>query len=377
MEKKWHSVLALVVVTGLLLSACAAPKSPAPAPAPAPSSAAATPAAPKPGATREQQLIEAIKAAGEKEVVFWTLSWYSGPVEQAFEAKYPFLKLKAVDMSAELEPRLVEEYKAGRYNPDVVMVPLYRAVRLQSAGILQEYPFPNWPNTWPGQPKHNFWRNTQDSLRLPMYNTDRVAPADVPKSWQDLDNAKWRGRSIISTSAGSWIIGYAYELGDLTKEGAKWDRTVSFWKKVVETTRPRVGTGFKGPLDLVVVGDVDIMLVSAATTGLYNIRRGAPVDFAPLKTTTADPWSVALPKFPPHPNAAQLLIDFLTSEEGVIAADIFPNPTRHPNMMKKAIANQYYAGKGTQIIYVPDELAPEAMYPEADNIWIRDVIGRR
>ncbi|MBM2832760.1 MAG: hypothetical protein HW414_1812 [Dehalococcoidia bacterium] len=377
MVKRIASVGLAGLVVLLLLSACAAPKA-APAPAPEKPAATPAPAAPKPALSREQQLVEAAKAAGEKEVVLWSLSWYQGPVEKAFEAKYPFLKLKAVDMSAELEPRLTEEYKAGKYSPDVIQLPVYRAIRVRGAGILQEFPFSNWPNSWPGQPQHNFWRNNLASSYPSMYNTQLVSPSDVPRKWEDLADPKWRGRAIISTSAGSWIIAFAYELGDLTKEGVKWDRTLTFWKKVVEATRPRIGTGFKSPLDSVIVGDAVIALNGSATIGLYNIRLGAPIDFAPYPKIYADPLSIALPKNPPHPNAAQLLIDFLTSEEGnLIHANTAPTLTQHPEAARKALSNQYFARKGTQLAYVPMELTPEALFPQADDLWIREIIGRR
>ncbi|MBM2832761.1 MAG: putative transporter substrate-binding protein, partial [Dehalococcoidia bacterium] len=253
MKRFGYWLMSLVMVAGLLFSACASPKAPSPATPPSSEKPSATtpgaPATPGTAQTREQKLIEAAKAAGEKEVVMWMYSWYHGPVEQAFEAKYPFLKLKVSDLSVEVEPRMIEEYKAGRYSADVVGVPLRRAVRLKAAGVLQEYPFPNWPNTWPNQPKHNFWRQTTAAFYAPAYNTQMVALADAPRTWDDLTAARWRGNAIISTSGTAEILlGYAYMTGDLTASGIKWDNTVNFWKKVVDTVRPRVGSGFKGPL---------------------------------------------------------------------------------------------------------------------------------
>ena len=72
-------------------------------------------------------------------------------------------------------------------------------------GILSEY---EWPNTagWKGQPKHGFWRNDQISLRIPIYNTKLVAPADVPRKWEDLNDPKWRGKAVISNSGGDYPL---------------------------------------------------------------------------------------------------------------------------------------------------------------------------
>ncbi len=370
---RWFLVLG--VMAALVITACAAPAAPAPAPAPTPAPAPAP--APTPGAelTREQKLVEAAKANGETEVVLWTMSWYEGPVEKAFEARYPFLKLRVWDGSVSVESKLLEEYKAGKYTPDVLEQPLYRVVREQAAGVLQEY---DWPNTegWLDQPPTNFYRFDQTSTRVPMYNTKLVSGADIPQSWADLNDPKWRGKSMISMSAGGWLLNYAYEIGDFTAEGVKWDRSVAFWKEVVATTKPQMGRGFKGPLEQLVIGDVSIMHMAAGTTGLYLIRAGAPVEFAPLKEIPGDPWAIALPKNPPHPNAARLLLDFLTSDEGnLIHSNIFPNPTYHPRVADKAYANQYFAGRGMEIVTFPMDIWKPEYSAKADSLWVKDILG--
>lgn len=379
MKNTWYSFLMVIVVVGLLLSACASPKSPAPAPAPTPQPVAvpATPSAPTSAQAREQQLVAAAKAAGDKEVVMWTFSWYEGPTEKAFEAKYPFLKLKVVDLSTEVEPRVLEEYKAKRYNVDVIEIPVRRMLRLKEADTTQEYPFPNWPNTWPDQPKHNFFRQHILSWYAPVYNTQAVAPADVPKTWDDLANAKWRGQAITTISAADAFIGHTYLNGDLTAQGVNWDKTAAFWKKVQETVRPRVGAGFKSPLDLVVAGDASIMLMATNTITNNMLRRGAPVAYAPFKKVPAAAFSIALAKNPPHSNAAQLLLDFLTSEQGIaVRADTFPTFTLHPEAAKRAYDNQFVKSQGIEIAMPPIEWLNEAMMVKGDQVWIKDILGR-
>src|SRR3990172_1399623 len=93
----------------VIFSACAAPKAAAPAPVPGKlGTAASAPAAPGADLTREQKLIEGAKKEGE--LVMWVNSWTPGPVEKAFEAKYPFLKMKVWDGTESVEPLVIEEY---------------------------------------------------------------------------------------------------------------------------------------------------------------------------------------------------------------------------------------------------------------------------
>jgi iron(III) transport system substrate-binding protein len=361
---QWFLVLGLMVA--LVFSACASPTAPAPAPE-RPSAAESA---------REQKLIEAAKANGESEVVLWTMSWRVGPVEEAFEAKYPFLKLKVWDGSVKVESKLLEEYKAGMYTPDVVEQPLRRAVRMQGEGVFQEY---EWSNVvgWPHQPPHRFWIHHLTSPYLPVYNTKLVSSADVPKSWEDLNDSKWEGKSIISMSGGDWMISYMYNLGDLTAEELKWDRAVNFWKEVVKTTKPQIGRGFKEPVEKLVIGDVSIMLVASGTVPLYEIRKGSPVDFTPFKVVPTERFALALTKHPPHPNAAQLLLDFLTTEQVAMihAESTLPAISYHPKVSERAYANRYFVERGMEITQIPIEIwKPEHSTKSAD-FWVKEILG--
>ncbi|MDP2744653.1 MAG: extracellular solute-binding protein, partial [Dehalococcoidia bacterium] len=228
------------------------------------------------------------------------------------------------------------------------------------------------------QPNHNFWRIHQISLRIPMYNTKLVAPADVPQKWEDLNNAKWRGKAIISRSGADYVLHHAWLLGDLTEKGANLDNAAKFWKEVVATTRPAVGSGFKGPLEQLVVGDVSIMLMAAATTGLYNIRTGAPIDFVPIKKVAGGTWGLALTSKAQHPNAAKLFLDFLTTEEGaLIHSNTSPNPTYQPEAAKKSYANQFFTSRGIVWGEVPEELASDADLIRASDLWLKEIVTAR
>ena len=146
-------LVSFMVVLGLALSACAAP-----------GKSTATPALEKPAVekpatatspaalTREQRLIEGAKKEGE--VSLYTMSWYRGPMEKAIEAKYPWLKFSVWDgpSGPAVIARLAEEAKIGRSPADVFIGPEPDGILAMSAGILQEYTWPNegWPRQQPG-----------------------------------------------------------------------------------------------------------------------------------------------------------------------------------------------------------------------------------
>jgi iron(III) transport system substrate-binding protein len=215
------------------------------------------------------------------------------------------------------------------------------------------------------------------STRLPVYNTNAVSPAEAPKSWEDLNDSKWKGRGLISTSAAAWILGFAYERGDATPQGINWEPSIKFWKDIVETTNPRIVGGFTGPLEIVVAGDADIMFMAAGTSSLYNIRRGAPLDVTPLPRTFGDPFTMALPKNPPHPNAARLFLDWATSDEGsLVYSNIGPNPSLNPRIAEKSWASQYHKTRGIEIFRLPPELNTPENFTDAARVWRKEILGR-
>lgn len=366
------------VLVAVVVLACAAPKAAAPAPAPS-RSEPATPgvSAPQSGLTREQKLIEAAKANKETEVVLWAQGWRPGPVEDAFHAKYPFLTLKVWDGSVRTEPRLLEEYKAGVYTPDVLSNNgLFRAVRMQNAGVFQEYEYPNVVN-WPNQPSHRFWVNELGYFMAPAYNTKLVAAADAPKSWEDLANAKWRGKSVATDQASDWVLTYAYMLGDLTAQGVKWDRTVSFWKNVVKVTEPQV-IGLRPAVEATVVGDASINLVASGGVVINSILQGAPIEFAPVKQVPQMPLALSLTKHPPHPNAAKLFLDFITSEEGnLVHASLTPSTAYHPQVVKKAYVNRYLASRGIELVEIPFSMWKPELTEQATAKWVNEILGKK
>ena len=203
MNRVAYWILSLFLVLGFVLIACAAPQGPAQAPVPVKTdSERPVPTAPQ--LTSQQQLIEAAKKEGE--VMLWSFSFdQPQPLLKAFQEKYPFIKWKYWDASnPEIVGRLVQEAKINRFTVDVVHLTSIDFQALIADGLLKE---DEWPNTkgWLFQPNNSLWRNTTASLRLPIYNTDVVAPADVPKSWDDLKNTKWRGKRGISNSARKFI----------------------------------------------------------------------------------------------------------------------------------------------------------------------------
>lgn len=371
MSNRWvHRILGLALVLVLAVSGCAAPPKPGtpPTPAPAPDRPAAErPAAPAPQSS-EQQLIEAAKKEGE--VVFWSFS-FTAPegLVKAFQQKYPFVKWKYWDAGSnpEIVAKVTEETKIGRYSVDVIHLTSIDFQAFAAQGLLKEY---DWPNTksWIHQPNNNLWRNTTASLRSPIYNTELMAAAEAPKSWDDLKSTKWRGKSANSNSARNFPLQTAYLWGD--GEKLDWEKSESFWTEVVKNTRPRMMSGFTGPTELLAAGEFSLFLIGSLSTYTSFVLRGAPVRLANVGKTTGSPHGLTIMKNAPHPNAARLLIDFMTSEEGLLLfANQQGSPALSPQVAKKAIADRMLTQAGLEYTLMPDKFETLENRQRTTTFW--------
>lgn len=363
MKSLGYWLVSLVLILGFLLSACAGPKAPAPE-----KPATAAPAAPKVELTREQQLIEGAKK--EKEVVLWTNSFMDegDRIRNAFKERYPFLELKNWDAPTgpSILTKLTEEARIGKHSADVVILVGGDALVLLDAGVLAEY---DWPNTkgWPYQPSNNFVRALAGTTFLPVYNSNLVSAAEAPKSLESLADPKWKGRSVMTVSARDTPLAFAYYWRG--KESLNWQKSFDFWTDVVKKAQPKVTSGITGPMELIAAGETPVFLW--ATTASFRLMwKGAPLALAKLEFAPTIPYLVTLVKDAPHPNAAKLFLDFLTSTEGsVLYADQNARTAYNPEAAKRGRANLTLAQFGINWVGLPIELLTEENYRKSQEFW--------
>ena len=104
------------------------------------------------------------------------------------------------------------------------------------------------------------------------------------------------------------------------------------------------------------------------------IIKGAPVAIAPLGKVPGSKVGIALVKNAPHPNAARLFIDWLTSPEGMLA---YADPTlmlvAAPELQGKARANRFLSSLGVTYDLMPDELATPQNVNKSVEFWQKAV----
>ncbi|MDP2643363.1 MAG: extracellular solute-binding protein, partial [Desulfobacterales bacterium] len=235
-----------------------------------------------------------------------------------FRKRYPFIKIKAIEMNTKSTVNRVSlEAKAGRLTIDWTDISEDGAELFVRQGLNAKYDFPHLKDYYPKtQPPHGLWVGGMANPRVQgAYNTNLIKPEDVPKSWEEMTDIKWKGKTMLSSSAEDIPGRLAWMFHD--KDGKwGWDRAFDIFTKL-KAQNPIIARGFSGGNQQVAAGEVAIFWFTPASPGaMLALTKGAPMGLIAFPKFFGGfrAWSVH--KDAPHPASAWLLTDYLTSAEG-------------------------------------------------------------
>jgi len=261
------------------------------------------------GPDRLKKLVEGAKKEGELAIYTSAQSDDMGALVGAYEKKYG-VKVSVWRASSEkVLQRAVQEARAGRYTMDIAETNGPEMESLHREKVLQQVKSPHLADLIaPALRPHGEWVGTRLNVFVQAYNTQAVRKQDLPKTWEDLLDPKWKGRLGIEQEDSDWLAGLFAEIGEA--KGTK------LFKEIVAKNGMSVRKGHTLLAQLVVSGEVPLALT------VYNYKaeqfkgKGAPIDWFSIGTAIARPNGVGVARRAPHPHAAVLFYDFEISEEG-------------------------------------------------------------
>jgi len=318
----------------------------------------------------DQATIE--KAKQEGEVVLWVTALRNpDEILAGFRKQYPSINVKVWDsFSTPLANKLIEESKVEKRSADVVITSLRQLPRLRAANALGEFAWPDHVNRWPFQPKHNSWRNITVQLYMPTYNTNLLSKDKAPKSWEDMKKPTWKpGQALISSSGANFPLMTAYQLR--TKENTlNWEASFNYWGEVIKNSKPRVGSGFQGPNELLAGGSYAILLLNVMNDAIQYQQKGAPIEFVSVDKIVGSTRCIAQPRLVAHPNASRLLIEYFLSDQGMATyADAHAVPPIDKKLWPKTIAGRKLQELGVEVEVLPLELETGENQRKATEWW--------
>ena len=282
------------------------------------------------GQNRLQRLIEGASKEGGLTLYATMPVDDLGALVDTFSKKYG-IKVKVWRSGSEnVVQKTVTEARSGRFEADVVQsnAPAMEALRHEK--LLQEVKSPYHGDLTPDAvPAHKEWAGLYTLIFLQVYNTNKVKREELPKTYQDLLDPKWKGRLGIEADDQPW---FAYVLQGLGQE-----KGIKLFRDIVDANGILVRKGHNLLANLVASGEIPLSLTVYSYRPLQLKRIGAPIDWFIIPPAIAQFTSIGLLRKAPHPHAAMLFYDFLLAEGQQILSkrDFVPTSNKIDVPLKK------------------------------------------
>jgi putative spermidine/putrescine transport system substrate-binding protein len=375
---RWAGLLA---ISAILFGACSAPAGTGGASAPAPASVApgtsAEPGASGSGAagsyeqwTPDAAKLEAAKGEGTLTTIALPDSWcnYREALDTFADRTGLTLNELNPDAGSADELTAIEANKdnPGPQAPDVVDVGLSFGPEAKEKGLLRAYKVPTFdeiPET--AKDADGFWYG--DYYGVLAFEVNTAVQPKVPADWKDLTAADYKNQVALAGDprASNQAIQTVYASA-LANGGSLDDAApgLEFWKSVVAAgnfvpTIANAGTIAQGETPVTVRWTYNALAnrdEAAASGGDVAIEV-----VVPTSGRFAGVYVQGISAYAPHPNAAELWMDFLYSDEG---QNIWLKGYCHPIRYESLVANNKVPQE--QLAKLPDVTG--AVFPTLDQL---------
>ena len=225
----------------------------------------------------------------------------------AFEKKYG-IKLQLWRSSSEdILQRAVVEARGGRFDVDAIETSAAEMESLHREKLLQEVKSPYLAELSPAALlPHREWVGDRLNLITSAYNTDLIKPADLPKTYDDLLDPKWRGKLGMEGSDPVWFAALVSALGE--------EKGLALFRDLVRGNGLSLRKGHTLMSNLVISGEVPFTLTAYQYRVEQLKKTGAPIEWHVIPPGISRFLGTGVMRRAPHPNAAILFLDFMLSD---------------------------------------------------------------
>lgn len=265
------------------------------------------------GADRHDRLVAAAQKEGELSV------YHAYPnltvVMAAFTKKYG-IKVNAWRAGSEaVLQRIVTEARGSRFDVDIVQNNAPENEALHREKLVQEVRSPYLNDLMPqASPAHREWVGITLDVWIAAYNTNKIKKEDLPKTYQDLLDPKWKNRLGIEANNYGWFGTLVESMGE--QQGRK------LFADIVSANGMSFRKGHSLLTTLVASGEVPLALTVYSWNPEQLKKKGAPVEGLLLQPVLAQFSTLAMLKKAPHPNAAVLFYDYMLNEGQPLLANL-------------------------------------------------------
>jgi len=256
--------------------------------------------------------MQKIAAAAKKE---GTLTMYTTFAEKdqpallnPFEAKYGVKMVVWRAGTDKVLQRTLAEAAARKYNVDVIHFGSPEMEALSREKILQAVRSPVHGDLQPGSvPSHREWAATLLSVWVQVYNTNLIRKQDLPRSYADLLDPRWKGKLGIEAKNEDWFASVVDAMGG-------GEKGLQFFRDLVARNGVSPRHGHTLLNNMVVSGEVPLALTVYNYMPEQAKKKGAPIDWFALEPAVARSNAIGVARRAPHPNAALLFYEYMLGE---------------------------------------------------------------
>jgi iron(III) transport system substrate-binding protein len=283
------------------------------------------------GADRMDRIVAAAKKEGTL-TLYTTIAEKDLPaIVKPFEQKYG-VKVNVWRAGTDkVLQRAVAETRARKYEFDAVHFGAPEMEALSREKVLQPVVSAVHKDLLAGSvPAHRQWAATILSVWVQAYNTQAIKKSELPKTYQDLLDPKWKGKLGIEVKNDDWFATVVHLMGG-EKQG------VEYFQKLVATNgiSPRQGHTLLN--NMVVSGEVPLALTVYNYMPEQAKKKGAPIDWFVIEPAIARANAIGVARHAQHPNAALLFYEYLLGPDGqnaMVSIDYVPTNTRVVSPLK-------------------------------------------
>ena len=260
------------------------------------------------GADRDARLLERARQEGTLTLYTSLAPTESGPLGQAFEKKTGVKIEIWRALSEKVVQRAVTEAQARRHTFDVIETNAPEMEMLAREKLFSAFHSPYLADLPAAAiPKHGLWVPDRVNFFVVAFNTNKVKRDELPADYRGFLDPKWKGRIALEATDAEWMATLVKLWGP--KDGMEYFRKLADMK-------PDMRKGHVLLAELIAAGEIPVGLTAYHSNAESLKKRGAPIDWVPMKPVVGRPQGIAVGRDAPHPYAALAFVDFVLSPEG-------------------------------------------------------------
>jgi iron(III) transport system substrate-binding protein len=207
--------------------------------------------------------------------------------------------------------RVLQEDQAGYFGADVFETNALELGVASQEGLLYPYESELRDSVLEAGREAEDWTATRFNAFVVGWNTDKVAPEEVPTSFEELAEPKWKGRISMELGDVDWFAA----LHDYYVEEQDWSEQEFTDLMTGMASNSQVVKGHTTQGELLSAGQFDVAVSSYSHTIDKAARKGGPVAWQPatgepVQPIVTRPNGIGLMKTATNPCAAMLFVDF-------------------------------------------------------------------